>query len=383
MTKYKDSVKYIMIGGFLGAGKTTSIIRLAQHLNGQGFKVGLITNDQGHDLVDTANIRSYGFQVEEIPGGCFCCRFNSLVEASENLTRSTRPDIFLAEPVGSCTDLVATVSYPLRRIYEGRIEVSPLSVVLDPHRVERILGLEQGRQFSPKVSYIYLKQMEEADLLVINKSDLLDLDRMERLVDELEKRYPGKRVLTASAREGTGLDKWFDVIENAKPAIGPTMDVDYATYAQGEALLGWLNATINCHADLPLNGDRFLEVFAEFIQKELNKQDIEIAHLKMTLEPDVNITGEIAVLSVVSNQFCPELSLCLNDPIEKAQLVLNLRAEGDPAALEQILSSTIEYLVNTLPDLHLELDHLEAFRPGEPVPVYRMAHGNDPLPRKT
>ena len=65
--------RYIMIGGFLGAGKTTAVAALAQHLARQGSRVGLITNDQGSELVDTAMLRSKGFATEEIPGGCLCC----------------------------------------------------------------------------------------------------------------------------------------------------------------------------------------------------------------------------------------------------------------------------------------------------------------------
>ena len=74
--------RYIMIGGFLGAGKTTAVAKLAQRLTESGLKVGLITNDQGRELVDTQMLRAKGFATEEIPGGCFCCRFNSLVEAA-------------------------------------------------------------------------------------------------------------------------------------------------------------------------------------------------------------------------------------------------------------------------------------------------------------
>ena len=134
--------RYLMIGGFLGAGKTTAVARLARRLTDQGRRVGLICNDQSSGLVDTALLRSKGFSVEEIAGGCFCCRFNSLLEAAGKLTRETRPDVFVAEPVGSCTDLVATVSYPLRRIYGDRFTIAPLSVLVDPERAERILGLE-------------------------------------------------------------------------------------------------------------------------------------------------------------------------------------------------------------------------------------------------
>src|SRR5678816_3557071 len=93
------AIRYIMIGGFLGAGKTTAVARLAQALRGKNLRVGLITNDQGRNMVDTAMLRSRGFPTEEIPGGCFCCRFNSLVDAANKLTESIAPDVFIAEPV--------------------------------------------------------------------------------------------------------------------------------------------------------------------------------------------------------------------------------------------------------------------------------------------
>jgi len=78
----KRKARYIMIGGFLGAGKTTAVGKLAKRLSEKGLRVGLITNDQGRNLVDTTMLRSQGFATEEIPGGCFCCRFNSLVRCS-------------------------------------------------------------------------------------------------------------------------------------------------------------------------------------------------------------------------------------------------------------------------------------------------------------
>src|SRR3954469_753416 len=142
------SARYYMIGGFLGAGETTAVAALAQHLTQRGDRVGLITNDQGSELGDTALLRPRGFLTEEIPGGCFCCRFNSLVDAARKLTQATKPDAFVAEPVGSCTDLIATVSYPLRRIYGEQFELAPLSVLVDPIRAEQIFGMREGRKFS-------------------------------------------------------------------------------------------------------------------------------------------------------------------------------------------------------------------------------------------
>jgi G3E family GTPase len=203
------SADYIMVGGFLGAGKTTAMLRLAEHLSAGGQRVGLITNDQSHGLVDTSIVSASGYPVQEITGGCFCCRFNSLTEAADRLTHDVRPDVFLAEPVGSCTDLRATVQYPLRRLYGNAYRVAPLSVLVDPTRAARVLGLESGRSFSPKVLYVYQKQLEEADIIVINKSDLLDAARRDALERALRARFPQSDIVTVSARTGANLDDWF------------------------------------------------------------------------------------------------------------------------------------------------------------------------------
>src|SRR5437870_1021553 len=233
--------RYAMIGGFLGAGKTTAVAAVAQHFAGENMRVGLITNDQGSELVDTAMLRARGFATEEIPGGCFCCRFNSLVDAAGKLTDATRPDVFIAEPVGSCTDLVATVTYPLRRIYGDAFTIAPLSVLVDPIRALRVFGLESGGKFSEKVLYIYRKQLEEADIIAVNKCDLLDATRQRTLRDKLTLEFPRAEIVEVSARRGDGLDAWFDRVTAAEQIARAAMEVDYALYAEGEALLGWLN----------------------------------------------------------------------------------------------------------------------------------------------
>jgi len=370
--------RYIMIGGFLGAGKSTSILELARYLTGNGLSVGLITNDQGHRLVDTMNVRSHGFPVEEIPGGCFCCRFQTLLEAAEKLTAETRPDVFIAEPVGSCTDLVASVSYPLRRIYGDRFSVAPLSVVVDPLRALRVLGLSEGAGFSAKVTYIYLKQLEEAATIVINKSDLLSGDQREQLTAALRERFPGKQVLVCSAREGNGLEPWFESLAAADQPGGAAMELDYTIYAEGEALLGWLNATLALKADALIDGDALLSDLARGVQAYLGARDIEIAHFKMTLEPNDG-SGEIAVLSLVGSEYQPEFTQQLSDDLDRGEIIVNLRAEGAPEILREALVAGLAGLAQDAPQINLVLEHVECFRPGKPEPVYRMANEADQL----
>ena len=267
--------RYVMIGGFLGAGKTTCVAKLAQRLTAEGRKVGLITNDQGRELVDTAMLRSRGFATEEISGGCFCCRFNSLVEAAAKLTRTNRPEVFIAEPVGSCTDLVATVTYPLRRMYGEDFAIAPLSVVVDAVRAQRIFGLAAGGKFSEKVLYIYRKQLEEADLIVINKRELLGEAGLAELRARLAAEFRKAECLAVSARQGTGLEEWFARLASAEQPGGQAMAVDYEVYAEGESLLGWLNCTVALGAGAGFDGNAVLRFLARRMRELLNAQRAE------------------------------------------------------------------------------------------------------------
>jgi G3E family GTPase len=177
-----NPVQFIMVGGFLGAGKTTALTVLARRFLDTGRRVGLITNDQSADLVDTGLLRAGGLPVAEVAGGCFCCRFDDLAEAAGRLRADQRPEVLLAEPVGSCTDLVATVVKPMQRLYGDTYRFAPYSVLLDPLRAERIFLQPGFGGFSSKVVYIYRKQLEEADAIVVNKIDRLDDGRCEPLI---------------------------------------------------------------------------------------------------------------------------------------------------------------------------------------------------------
>ncbi|MEM1304520.1 MAG: GTP-binding protein, partial [Planctomycetota bacterium] len=137
-----NRTKLLMIGGFLGAGKTTAIAELAERLQARGQRVGIVTNDQAFNLVDTHALRARGLDVGEVPGACFCCKFDDLIDTAAALGESAQPDVILTEPVGSCTDLVATVIEPLRNLYGDRYDVGKLAVLCKPEHGAKILGGE-------------------------------------------------------------------------------------------------------------------------------------------------------------------------------------------------------------------------------------------------
>jgi G3E family GTPase len=364
-----SKARYLMIGGFLGAGKTTAIGKLARHLSDQGLKVGLITNDQAGGLVDTKLLRGQGFATEEIAGGCFCCRFNTLVDAAAKLNDEAKPDVFIAEPVGSCTDLVATVTYPLRRMYGDNFTVAPLSVLVDPVRARRVFGLDAGGTFSSKVIYIFKKQLEEADIIVISKSDLLEEAQLAELRDLLAVQFPKSKVIFASSRQATGLNAWFDQIMSDEQGDRSPMVLDYDVYADGEALLGWLNATVTLKAEDEFEANDFLKALATNVQRRL--KGAEVAHFKMTFSPDDGIGGELASINLVRSDYMPELGMELDEPTTGGQLIINLRAEGDPAQLASAVSEGLKQVTAGIEGLQAMLDHQEHFRPGKPTPTHR------------
>ena len=367
MSTMPGKPRYIMVGGFLGAGKTTAILQLAQRLSAQGLKVGLITNDQSVGLVDTALLEAQAFPVEEITGGCFCCRFNSLVEAANKLTERLRPDVFIAEPVGSCTDLQATVSYPLRRIYGDDFSIAPLSVLVDPIRALRVLGVEEGKAFSPKVLYVYAKQLEEAQFILINKTDLVSPERLAALKSALRERFGGE-VLEISARQGRGMEGWLMRLQQ-QCQDGPAMQVDYEEYAEGEALLGWLNVTLRQRAEKAVDGNQLLRYLAREVQGQVQAKGVEVAHLKMTLAPEEG--ADIGVINLVRNDGEPELAYQLQADLAAGTLLINLRAEGDPEGLRASVVQAVEKAARDM-RTQLTVEHIEAFRPGRPQPTHRM-----------
>lgn len=364
--------RYLMIGGFLGAGKTTAVLRLARWLAARGVKVGLISNDQAGGLVDTALMAATGFPVQEIAGGCFCCRFNSLVEAARQLEQRAKPDAFIAEPVGSCTDLVATVAYPLRKLYGDGFTIAPVSVLVDPVRALRVLGLEPGARFSEKVLYIYRKQLEEADAIVINKCDLLTPERLDALRGALAAGFPQARLFTVSARQGTGLEPWFDWLARAEQTPRGLMQVNYETYAEGEALLGWLNGTLRLQASKPFDANALLRKLAVSLQTSLSEQQAEIAHLKMTFDPR-SAFGDLAALSLVRNDFVPELTLSLPEPVKQGELTINLRAEAGPEALRRTVETAVQDAARSAGAPAAAWLALESFKPGKPQPTHRLS----------
>lgn len=330
----------ILVGGFLGAGKTTLILSAARLLAARGVRSAVILNDQGESLVDTELALSHGLDAAEVTGGCFCCRFSELMRAAENL-RALSPDVIFAEPVGSCTDLSATILHPIQEAFSDSFQLAPLTVLIDPGRLRD----------NPDVEFLIQKQLEEADLVCFTKSDL----------------YPdaptGPNTRQLSARTGQGVAAWLDEIMSGQLTLsGKILDIDYEHYAQAEAALAWLNAEANLECDPPLSPALLLGPLLDTLDCELTAAGIPIVHLKAL---DRTPAGWLKAALCANGQE-PSVEGALDaSPSSTHHLLLNLRAAADPEPVRAIVAKALHSLSG------LSTIHLNCFSPSPPKPEWR------------
>ncbi len=362
-----DNPRFIMIGGFLGAGKTTTIARLARRFQLQGKRVAIVTNDQATDLVDTNILRSQGFDVGEVAGSCFCCNFNELTNTVERLGAAQRPDVVIAEPVGSCTDLIATVIRPLREIYSQPFEIAPYGVIVKPSHGIRILKHDAKGGFSPQAEYIFRTQIEEADFAVVNRIDELTAPELDELTQLLEAQFPGRPVIRMSAKTGEGFDALCEFLDQQGEFGRRVMDVDYEVYAEGEADLGWLNSQVIVQSSLLIDLDAFLLNLLRRFRDELALIPAETAHLKV-----IGLwEGFYGVANLVSSFNEPVLSLASNCRTKEANIVVNARVALDPETLTDLTRRALAREA-ALINASATISTLQSFRPGRPVPTHRI-----------
>lgn len=362
-----SSIRFIMIGGFLGAGKTTTIARLANEYRQRGLNVGIVTNDQAEDLVDTLTLRELGNNVGEVAGACFCCNFDELADTITELGKQHQPDIVIAEPVGSCTDLVATVIQPLVHLYEQQYDIAPYGVILKPSHGRKILSGKKNAGFSPKAAYIFRKQLEEADFLVLNHIDRLSLEQIDELESLLKQHYPDVPIVKLSAREGQGFSSLIDMFDRRGDEFGKRiLELDYDIYAEGEAELGWLNCSFVAASETEFSLDRLLVGIVDDLRMRLANIAAETAHLKA-----IGLwEGFHGVANLVSSDSAAELSLPSDCQTRKAEVVVNARVAVAPETLDDVVRKAIAKVCSD-ENVEFQLRRSQSFRPGRPVPTHR------------
>lgn len=366
-----NQVKLIFAGGFLGSGKTTALAALAKRLIRRGMRVGIITNDQTENLVDTVIVRqmlgALGVAVEEVVTGCFCCKFDELIDKMEKIL-AHKPEILMGEPVGSCTDFVAAVANPIKIYYRDIFHFAPFSTMVDPDRVRELFLNAKQSTLPEDVAYLFEKQLEEADIIVLNKIDLLSRQETTEILSVLGKRFPEKTVMAISAKDGNGLDDWLGDLLSGRPGANTVLrKIDYDRYANAEAVLGWLNAAISLRAYERFSAPSLAEALILGLQRDFKQSDAEIGHLKLAITSAgksvwVNVTN-LAGMPMVNGEETFYLS--------KGTLLINARVRLEPEMLEKLVRDRIKKASQST-GIRFDIKDLQCFSPAYPEPPHLM-----------
>jgi hypothetical protein len=327
----------------------------------------LITNDQAPGLVDTGIFKQAGWTVGEIAGGCFCCKFDDLVSTANGLIQAADPDIIIGEPVGSCTDLSATVLQPIKDTLADQFDLAPFTVLIDPNRLRDAMDDSSLNPLHSSARYILRKQLEEADIIVLNKADQIPAADFQELKEELRNQFPNTPLLCMSALHAQGIPAWLECVQQRTPAGQKIAEVDYDTYAEGEAVLGWLNATASLSPKEAIDWGAWGLGFLEGLQRSFSSKSAEIAHMKMLM---VSASNQSLSANLTSSQGKATLhgQIYGDSPMT---LVFNARVQMSP---EELHATTEEHLKAICGEtLQLQITSIQSLSPGRPQPLHRYA----------
>jgi G3E family GTPase len=182
----------IVVGGFLGSGKTTTVINMGKYLAERGKKVAIIVNEIGEIGIDGDIIKKFGFDTKEITSGCICCTLKMGLRATVNtLMKEYKPDILMIEPTGIAFPNSIKNEFKLMNLGE-EVKVAPLVTLIDGSRFKHLM--KEVKDFA-------MRQIIDAEILGINKVDLIDSLQIPILEVSVQQLNPTAKVVLLSGKD--------------------------------------------------------------------------------------------------------------------------------------------------------------------------------------
>ena len=345
--------KFGVFSGFLGAGKTTLLTALTQYYSEHHGKAAMISNDLGTGvtLADHRLARLCGARAEEITGECICYCHDVLTARLDALF-DEGCELVLSDIPGFGVGALEHVCRGLNEKWPGRYTLAPFTVVIEP---ERARMLREGRE--DDVSEIIRAQMQEADLIVLSKIDLVSPGEMMDLMEWLVRTY---RVLTlaVSAATGAGLYELASVMQRRtcalkKPEIDWNGKLRGAMGRMSEYYLQY-RAAVCCD---DFDGTAYLAEIARRVSEGVAAAGADIPHMKLLgWTPE----GDFGKLDLLGAARPAEVTRPFAGRCTDLAVVLNATALCPAETLDRIITAAAEDASRDF-DLDLAVDRKDCF----------------------
>ena len=253
--------------------------------------------------------------------------------------------------------------------FHPSFEIS-VSIFADASLLYSILQNE-NRLFSSEIQYIYSKQLEEAGIIVINKDDLLSMSELEKLKKEMDQRFSGKLFLYQNSLNQDDIKQWIRTLNSTSELVSALpLDIDYDIYAAGEADLAWFDQEIDLFSHTN-NAIRDGLALVHQINHDIRQLGYPIGHLKFFLNGDHKIS-----FTATSND---EVNIDLPPAkVFSAPLLINARVQTTPENLTSVIAAACR-TIQEKTGCSIVVKSVSAFKPGYPVPEYRMTNKSPDL----
>ena len=358
-----DRIRFMVVSGFLGAGKTTAMIALGEYMDKNYGHIGLIANDLGANLVDTNLTQTSGCTVEEIASGCICYQMDNTIDKIRRL-KDRDGCVFIMSDIPGCG--VGALDHTYHRLADDCadwITLSPFMVVVDPERLRMLLPEKADIHLPEELVYLMKLQLEEADLVVLNKIDLLTEEEIQRDIDFLKEACPDVPVMAISALKKIGIAELAEFITTHESALKNFSVRDDEKFAEAETKLTWYNrrmffktldeSKIDCNA--------VIDDIIENIRMGLIERKRNVPHLKTFATAGA---GDFNKCSLIGIDYDIEHTQLFIRDHKKMSMIINARAVCESRPLARLVDDAIDDVCDKY-NLDVQVFFTECFGMGD------------------
>ena len=338
--------RYMVTSGFLGAGKTTSMIAFAREIKRRGLgNPAIIANDLGAgNIVDAEFCAAAGVMTLPVSGGCICYQHENLVGKIHQL-EAAGADIIFSDIPGCGIGARDHVYMELEEKEQGEFHLMPFTCIVDPERIRMIMPEQADINLPEEMKFLLDAQMAEADLIVLNKTDTISEAEAQRICEFITDIYPKTPVMTMSAMKGTGVGEVADyLLENRSAAEHREIGYESQAFIDAENRLSWFNTRVYMQQreDRNLDFNIVIGDIFEGIREGLKKHDSNVPHLKMFAADSEEELTDFFKASMTGVDYDVEYDRQLQRRYSALSLIINARCAADPVVMADIVDDAVE-----------------------------------------
>ena len=267
-------MKIMIIGGFLGSGKTTTILKISRRFRDTGKRIAIIVNEIGEIGLDGDILTNPDIATDELTSGCICCTLRiSMHYTLQTLEEEFKPDIVIIEPTGIA--FPGQIRDEIETMGLSELSFAPIIILADPGR----FGTEAKE--IPRFIEIHIK---ETEILCINKIDVTPAEIVLSTEKMLLEINPDAHILKFSAKIG---DKQFEslFLHLAVSGLKKPLEEKKNSIELSEVSAFSTLYTLTYEAFNPEKGTRFIEESRRTIRDRVREINPEfVGHVKLSLK---------------------------------------------------------------------------------------------------